>query len=43
MAIFVRTVGKKLTFKPEVFLAKKGDGRTLVDLKQGEKLFSRGR
>ncbi|HSR07530.1 MAG TPA: Crp/Fnr family transcriptional regulator [Bryobacteraceae bacterium] len=42
MAISERTLGKKLVFKPEVFLAKKGTGRTLVELKQGETIFTQG-
>ena len=42
MPIPVKTINKRLAFKPEVFLAKKGAGRTLLDLKPGEKLFSQG-
>ncbi len=42
VAISFKTINKKLAFRPEMFLAKKGDGRTLLDLKQGEKLFSQG-
>ncbi len=42
VAISVKTINKRLAFKPEVFLAKKGLGKTLVNLEQGEKIFSQG-
>lgn len=42
MAISAKTIGRKFAFDPEAFLAKKGAGRTLLDLKQGEKIFSQG-
>ena len=40
MAISGKTVGKKLVFNPEAFLAKKG--RTLVEVKQGDTIFTQG-
>jgi len=33
---------KRLAFNPEAFLSKTGAGRSLLDLKQGERIFSQG-
>jgi CRP/FNR family transcriptional regulator, cyclic AMP receptor protein len=42
VAISIKPAGKKLRFKPEAFLAKKGAGRTLLELRPGQKIFSQG-
>jgi CRP/FNR family cyclic AMP-dependent transcriptional regulator len=42
VAISIKPAGRKLIFSPESFLARKGTGRTLLDLNQGEKIFAQG-